>query len=31
VGQFFKDFSQVLDEDVVAILQKHESKALAVG
>ena len=31
VGQFFKDFSQVLDEDVVAILQKHESKASAVG
>ena len=28
VGQFFKDFSQVLDEDVVAILQKHESKRL---
>jgi predicted phosphoribosyltransferase len=31
VGQFFKDFSQVTDEDVIAILQQHESKASAVG
>jgi predicted phosphoribosyltransferase len=31
VGQFFKDFSQVSDEDVVAILQKHESEITAVG
>lgn len=31
VGQFFKDFSQVSDEDVIAILQQHESKAAAVG
>jgi putative phosphoribosyl transferase len=31
VGQFFKDFSQVSDEDVVAILREHESKASAVG
>jgi predicted phosphoribosyltransferase len=26
VGQFFKDFTQVTDEDVVAILQRHEAK-----
>lgn len=31
VGQFFKNFSQVSDEDVIAILQQHESKASAVG
>lgn len=31
VGQFFKDFSQVSDEDVIAILQQHESEASAVG
>jgi len=26
VGQFFKDFSQVSDDDVMAILQKNESE-----
>jgi putative phosphoribosyl transferase len=31
VGRFFKDFSQVSDEDVIAILQQHESKISAVG
>jgi putative phosphoribosyl transferase len=31
VGQFFVDFSQVTDEDVVAILQQSESKASAAG
>jgi predicted phosphoribosyltransferase len=31
VGQFFKDFSQVTDEDVIAILQQHEHKASAAG
>jgi putative phosphoribosyl transferase len=31
VGQFFVDFSQVSDEDVIAILQKSEGKASAAG
>ena len=31
VGQFFEDFSQVSDDDVIAILQKSESKAFAAG
>lgn len=31
VGQFFKDFSQVSDGAVIAILQQHELKASAVG
>ena len=31
VGQFFDDFDQVTDEDVVAILQQEKSKILAVG
>lgn len=31
VGQFFEDFSQVTDEDVVEILRKSESKISAVG
>jgi putative phosphoribosyl transferase len=31
VGQFFKDFSQVSDEEVIAILQKKESAISAVS
>ena len=31
VGQFFKDFSQVTDDDVVAILRRHEARIVAVG
>ncbi len=31
VGQFFKNFSQATDEDVIAILQEQESKVSAVG
>lgn len=31
VGQFFKDFSQVTDDDVVAILRQHETQLAAVG
>ena len=31
VGQFFADFSQVTDDDVVAILREQDSKASAVG
>jgi putative phosphoribosyl transferase len=31
VGQFFEDFSQVSDEDVIAILQQHDSKVSSVG
>jgi putative phosphoribosyl transferase len=31
VGQFFEDFSQVSDDDVIAILQKSESKAFAAA
>lgn len=31
VGQFFKDFSQVTDDDVVAILRQHEAQIVAVG
>jgi len=31
VGQFFVDFSQVSDDEVIAILREHESKALASG
>jgi predicted phosphoribosyltransferase len=27
VGQFFEDFAQVTDEDVVAILQRHKAAA----
>ena len=30
VGQFFKDFTQVTDEDVVAILQQHEAKIASI-
>jgi len=29
VGQFFKDFSQVSDEDVIAILRENDSKVSA--
>jgi predicted phosphoribosyltransferase len=31
VGQFFRNFSQVTDEDVIAILRQSEHKARAVG
>ena len=31
VGQFFEDFAQVSDEDVVAILKRDESKVSALG
>jgi predicted phosphoribosyltransferase len=31
VGQFFRDFSQVSDEDVVAILRQKEAKVSALG
>jgi predicted phosphoribosyltransferase len=31
VGQFFRDFSQVTDEDVIAILKQHETHTAAVG
>jgi predicted phosphoribosyltransferase len=31
VGQFFEDFTQVTDEDVVTILQRHKAAAGAVG
>jgi putative phosphoribosyl transferase len=31
VGKFFMDFSQVSDDEVIAILREHESKALASG
>jgi predicted phosphoribosyltransferase len=31
VGQFFRNFSQVSDEEVKAILQRREAKASAVG
>jgi predicted phosphoribosyltransferase len=31
VGQFFDDFTQVTDEDVVAILQRHKAAAAAAG
>jgi putative phosphoribosyl transferase len=31
VGQYFEDFSQVSDEDVVAILQKQNSKVSSLG
>ena len=31
VGQFFDDFNQVSDEDVVAILKRDESKVSALG
>jgi predicted phosphoribosyltransferase len=31
VGQFFKDFSQVTDEDVISILRQYEMKIAAVG
>jgi putative phosphoribosyl transferase len=31
VGQFFKNFSQVTDDDVIAILRQHETRAAAVG
>ena len=31
VGQFFKDFAQVTDQDVIEILHRHESKVAAVG
>lgn len=31
VGEFFRDFSQVSDQDVIAILQKREPKMSAVG
>jgi putative phosphoribosyl transferase len=30
VGEFFRDFSQVSDEDVIAILQKREAKISAM-
>jgi predicted phosphoribosyltransferase len=31
VGQFFKDFGQVTDDDVVAILQRSKAEAAAAG
>ena len=31
VGQFFDDFAQVTDEDVIAILKRDESKVSALG
>jgi predicted phosphoribosyltransferase len=31
VGQFFEDFSQVTDDDVIGILQNPKSKVLAAG
>jgi predicted phosphoribosyltransferase len=31
VGEFFRDFSQVSDEDVIAILQKREAKISAAS
>ena len=31
VGQFFKEFSQVTDEDVIEILQAHEAKLAATA
>ena len=31
VGQFFKDFSEVTDEDVIKILQAHDSNLAACG
>jgi predicted phosphoribosyltransferase len=31
VGQFFTDFSQVTDDDVIAILRQHEAQIAAVG
>jgi predicted phosphoribosyltransferase len=31
VGQFFVDFSQVTDEDVVGILQQSQPKVSAAG
>jgi predicted phosphoribosyltransferase len=31
VGQFFNDFSQVTDDDVVAILKQDVKKVSAVG
>ena len=31
VGQFFKNFSQVTDDDVIAILRQHEAQIAAVG
>jgi predicted phosphoribosyltransferase len=31
VGQFFKDFSQVSDDDVIATLKKSEPEASAAG
>jgi predicted phosphoribosyltransferase len=31
VGQFFEDFGQVTDDDVIAILQNPQSKILAAG
>jgi putative phosphoribosyl transferase len=31
VGQFFADFSQVSDEQVIAVLQKREPRVFAVG
>lgn len=31
VGQFFEDFTQVADEDVVVILQRHKAAADAAG
>jgi predicted phosphoribosyltransferase len=31
VGQFFENFDQVTDEDVVAILKEQSAKVSAVG
>jgi predicted phosphoribosyltransferase len=31
VGQFFEDFSQVTDDDVMAVFEKQKSRILAVG
>jgi putative phosphoribosyl transferase len=31
VGQFFKDFSQVTDDEAIAIMQQRDSRASAAG
>jgi predicted phosphoribosyltransferase len=31
VGQFFRDFSQVTDDDVITILKRHEARTAALG
>jgi putative phosphoribosyl transferase len=31
VGQFFKDFSQVTDDEAIAIMRERDSRASAAG